>query len=68
MFWQNYSRIEDFDNEDWEYQVQKNIIRNENDSPEPLMCFLIKYNRWKQLFLQDYERNFQNFFDFEVFP
>jgi len=33
MFWQNYTRIEDFGNDDWDYQ--------------------------------DYERNFQDFFDFE---
>lgn len=34
MFWQNYSKIEGFDDEDWGYE--------------------------------DFERNYQDFFDFEV--
>ena len=51
MGWENYSRIEGYDIDSWDYEVKHFYV----------------FKVWDYiLYFQDYDRNFQDFFDFEV--
>ena len=50
MYWENYTRIDGYEEYEWSYQVgDRGVIAVSECST-----------------FQDYEKNFQDFFDFEV--